>query len=300
MRGGAKGLACKSSSAVSRDTAYSPPYIARPMPELPEVETTVRGLARYLEGERIARVTLNRADLRRPFPEGLVQALSGAHVTTLGRRAKYGLIHTDRGMTMVFHLGMSGRWRIEPTRIEKHDHLVLETGSGHVLALNDARRFGSVDLVDTDVLDSWGPFAALGPEPLGEGLTPAHLKRAFAHRIAPVKQLLLDQRIVAGLGNIYVCEALYRSRIRPDKEAGKLSLPALKRLVPAIRDVLTESIAAGGSTIRDYAQPSGELGYFASSWQVYGREGEDCPCGGKVERLVQGGRSTFWCPQCQK
>jgi formamidopyrimidine-DNA glycosylase len=270
------------------------------MPELPEVETTVRGLARFLEGERIARVTLNRADLRRPFPEGLVQALTGATVTTLGRRAKYGLIHTDRGSTMVFHLGMSGRWRIEPDQIEKHDHLVLETGSGHVLALNDARRFGSVDLVDTGRLDAWPPFAAMGPEPLGPGLTSAHLRDAFAGRFAPVKQLLLDQSIVAGLGNIYVCEALHRARIRPDKEAGKISLAALKRLVPAVREVLAESIAAGGSTIRDYAQPSGELGYFASSWQVYGREGASCSCGAPVQRFVQGGRSTFWCAKCQK
>ncbi len=270
------------------------------MPELPEVETTVRGLARYLEGERIARVTLNRPDLRRPFPPDVVQVLTGALVTALGRRAKYGLIHTDREQTMVFHLGMSGRWRIEPEKPEKHDHLVIETGSGHVLALNDARRFGSVDLVPTQALDSWGPFAALGPEPLGQGLTPAHLKAAFKGRIAPIKQMLLDQSVVAGLGNIYVCEALFRSGIRPDKEAGAVSLPALRRLVPAIRDVLSESIAAGGSTIRDYAQPNGELGYFATAWQVYGREGQDCSCGAPVQRFVQGGRSTFWCSRCQR
>jgi formamidopyrimidine-DNA glycosylase len=270
------------------------------MPELPEVETTVRGLARYLEGERIARVAVNRPDLRRPFPPGLVQALTGARVTALGRRAKYGLIHTDREQTMVFHLGMSGRWRIEPEQADRHDHLVLETGSGHRLALNDARRFGSVDLVDTEALDRWAPFAALGPEPLGDDLTAGHLARAFAGRVAPVKPLLLDQRIVAGLGNIYVCEALHRARIRPDKEAGRISRPALGRLVPAIKAVLAESIEAGGSTIRDYAQPSGELGYFAASWRVYGREGLACPCGGVVDRFAQGGRSTFWCPACQK
>ncbi len=270
------------------------------MPELPEVETTVRGLARYLEGERIARVTVNRADLRRPFPPDLVQALTGARVTTLARRAKYGLIHTDRGQTMIFHLGMSGRWRIEPERLEKHDHLVLETGAGLVLALNDARRFGSVDLVDTAALDAFPAFAAIGPEPLGNALTTAHLVRAFAGRIAPVKPLLLDQRIVAGLGNIYVCEALHRAAIRPDKPAGRVSRQAAGRLVPAIKTVLAESIAAGGSTIRDYAQPSGELGYFAASWRVYGREGQPCPCGGTVERFVQGGRSTFWCRKCQR
>lgn len=270
------------------------------MPELPEVETTVRGLARFLEGERIARVQVNRPDLRRPFPPDLVQVLTGATITAMGRRAKYGLIHTDRERTMVFHLGMSGRWRIEPEKPEKHDHLVLETGSGHVLALNDARRFGSVDLVATGELETWGPFAELGPEPLGPELTPRHLRQAFRDRIAPIKQLLLDQTIVAGLGNIYVCEALFRSGIRPHREAGRVSLPALSRLVPAIRDVLSESIAAGGSTIRDYAQPSGELGYFAASWQVYGREGLPCACGAPVLRFAQGGRSTFWCRKCQK
>ncbi|GFM27220.1 formamidopyrimidine-DNA glycosylase [Novosphingobium sp. PY1] len=270
------------------------------MPELPEVETTVRGLARFLEGERIARIAVNRPDLRRPFPPDLVQVMTGATVTAMGRRAKYGLIHSDRGQTMVFHLGMSGRWRIEPERPEKHDHLVIETGSGHVLALNDARRFGSVDLVATDGLETWGPFADMGPEPLGDALTAAHLRAAFKDRTAPIKQLLLDQSIVAGLGNIYVCEALFRSGIRPDKAAGRVSLAALARLVPAIREVLTESIAAGGSTIRDYAQPTGELGYFATSWQVYGREGLACTCGAPVLRFVQGGRSTFWCRRCQK
>ena len=270
------------------------------MPELPEVETTVRGLARFLEGERIARVTLNRADLRRPFPPDLVQALTGARVAALGRRAKYGLVHTDRDQTMVFHLGMSGRWRIEPDKADRHDHLVLETGAGHVLALNDARRFGSVDLVDTAALEQWPPFAAMGPEPLGDGFTVAHLKAQFAGRAAPVKPLLLDQRVVAGLGNIYVCEALHRAGIRPDRAAGTISSPAVGRLVPAIRDVLAESIEAGGSTIRDYAQPNGELGYFAASWRVYGREGEACGCGAAVRRFVQGGRSTFWCAKCQK
>ncbi len=271
------------------------------MPELPEVETTVRGLARYLEGERIARVTLNRADLRRPFPEGLVQSLTGARVTGLGRRAKYGLIHTDRDQTMVFHLGMSGRWRIEPDTPDKHDHLVLETGAGHVLALNDARRFGSVDLVDTPGLYQWPAFAALGPEPLGDDLTAQHLAAAFKGRAAPVKPLLLDQRIVAGLGNIYVCEALLRAGIRPDRAAGAVARKAIDRLVPEIKAVLSESIEAGGSTIRDYAQPNGELGYFAANWRVYGREGQPClHCATPVARIVQGGRSTFWCAKCQR
>ncbi|MCW1383180.1 bifunctional DNA-formamidopyrimidine glycosylase/DNA-(apurinic or apyrimidinic site) lyase [Novosphingobium sp. KCTC 2891] len=270
------------------------------MPELPEVETTVRGLATVLDGQTIARVAVNRADLRRPFPVDLVQALTGARVTGLSRRAKYGLVHTDRDTTMVFHLGMSGRWRIDPEEPGKHDHLVLETGSGHVLALNDARRFGSVDLVDTARLDAFPAFAALGPEPLGPGLTTAHLVDAFAGRIAAVKLLLLDQRIVAGLGNIYVCEALNRAGIHPEREGGKVSKAALARLVPLIREVLEEAIAAGGSTLRDYARPDGELGYFAKDWRVYGREGEACPCGGTVQRIAQGGRSTFFCPKCQK
>ena len=268
------------------------------MPELPEVETTVRGLARFLEGERIVRVAVNRPDLRRPFPPGLVQALTGAVVTGVGRRAKYGLVHLDREQTMIFHLGMSGRWRIDPEELGKHDHLVLETG-GHRFALNDARRFGSVDLVDTGALEAWPQFAAMGPEPLGPELTPAHLRAALAGRKQAIKLLLLDQRIVAGLGNIYVCEALFRARISPRKAAGKVTRPALERLVPAIREVLEESIADGGSTLRDYARPDGSLGYFASSFDVYGREGEPCHCGGTVKRIVQGGRSTWYCPKCQ-
>ena len=269
------------------------------MPELPEVETTVRGLARFLDGTRIARVAVNRADLRRAFPVDLAQTLTGACVTGLSRRAKYGLIHTDRERSLVFHLGMSGRWRIDPETIGKHDHLVLTTEPGHVLALCDPRRFGSVDLIDEAALDSWPRFAALGPEPLGPDFTPAHLQRAFANRIAAVKLMLLDQRIVAGLGNIYVCEALFRARIDPRKAAGMVSLAALRRLVPAVVAVLGEAIAAGGSSLRDYAQPSGELGYFAKQFDVYGREGEPCACGGAVVRIAQGGRSTWYCPKCQ-
>jgi formamidopyrimidine-DNA glycosylase len=271
------------------------------MPELPEVETTVRGLARYLEGERIERVALNRSDMRFPFPDGFVQRLAGARVTGLGRRAKYGLLHTDRDLTVVFHLGMSGRWRIDPAAIGKHDHLVLETDA-HVFALCDPRRFGFVDLVATDALDQWPPFAAMGPEPLGPCLTAAHLKDAFAGRRQAIKLLLLDQTIVAGLGNIYVCEALYRARIDPRKAAGKVSKPALERLVPAIRAVLVEAIEAGGSTLRDYARPDGALGYFSKRFDVYDREGQACRRGdcGTIRRIAQGGRSTWFCPKCQK
>lgn len=269
------------------------------MPELPEVETTVRGLEPVLEGARIERVTLRRGDLRRPFPQDLGQRLTGATVTGLGRRAKYGLIETDRGDTLVFHLGMSGRWRIDPEKLGKHDHFVIETGK-HRLALNDARRFGSVDLVPTGELTEWPAFRALGPEPLGSDFDAAHLVTAFRGRQAPVKALLLDQRIVAGLGNIYVCEALYLARIAPARAAGTISKARLAKLVEAVREVLTAAIRAGGSTLRDYARPDGELGYFAKEWRVYGREGEPCGCGGLVERRVDSGRSTFWCPRCQK
>ena len=271
------------------------------MPELPEVETTVRGLARYLDGATLASVVTHRADLRRPFPLGLAQALTGATITGLSRRAKYGLIHSSRGTTMVFHLGMSGRWRIDPEELGKHDHLVLETSTGHRLALCDPRRFGSVDLIDTAALEIWPTFAALGPEPLGNALTPAHLAAALAGRSAAIKLMLLDQRIVAGLGNIYVCEALYRARIHPEKPAGTVSRAALARLVPAIKSVLTEAITAGGSTLRDYAQPDGQLGYFAKQFDVYDRTGEPCrSCPGTISRIVQGGRSTWFCPTCQK
>ena len=270
------------------------------MPELPEVETTVRGLARFLDGERLERVEVRRPDMRFPFPEGLVQALTGARVTGLGRRAKYGLVHTDRERTLVFHLGMSGRWRIDPEEIGKHDHLVLAT-AGHRFALCDPRRFGFVDLVPTAELEAWPPFAALGPEPLGPELTPAHLMAALAGRRQAIKLMLLDQRIVAGLGNIYVCEALYRARVGPRKAAGKVSRPALEQLVAAIREVLGEAIEAGGSSLRDYARPDGQLGYFSKRFEVYDREGEPCRRGdgGTVRRLVQGGRSTWYCPRCQ-
>jgi len=269
------------------------------MPELPEVETTVRGLEPVLDGQVIERVTLRRADLRRPFPEGLGQRLTGARVTGLGRRAKYGLIDTDRGDTLVFHLGMSGRWRIDPEELGKHDHFVIETEK-HRLALNDPRRFGSLDLVATADLEAWPPFAALGPEPLGRDFTAKHLAAVFKNRVAPVKALLLDQRVVAGLGNIYVCEALYLARIAPTRAAGTITRPRLEKLVTAIREVLEAAIRAGGSTLRDYARPDGELGYFAKEWRVYGREGQPCECGGLVERRVDSGRSTFWCPKCQR
>jgi formamidopyrimidine-DNA glycosylase len=268
------------------------------MPELPEVETTVRGLDRVLRGRRIASVEARRPDLRHAMPVDLGQRLTGASVIDLRRRAKYGLIDTDRGDTLVFHLGMSGHWRIDPSDVGKHDHFIIATDDGRKLALNDARRFGSLDLVRTDDLADWGPIAALGPEPFD--LDARGLRKRLAGRSAAIKLLLLDQRIVAGLGNIYVCEALHRAGIHPTRAGGSVSLERLERLVPAIHDVLREAIAAGGSTLRDFAAPDGELGYFPKSFAVYDREGAHCACGGTVRRLVQGGRSTFYCSRCQR
>jgi formamidopyrimidine-DNA glycosylase len=271
------------------------------MPELPEVETTVRGLAAVLEGRRIASIELRRPDLRRPFPADLRQRLTGARVTGLGRRAKYGLIETDRDDTLVFHLGMSGSWRVDPAQIGLHDHVLIETEEGRRLSLNDPRRFGSLDLVPTAELDRMEPFARMGPEPLGEAFDGACLAAALAGRQAPIKAMLLDQRIVAGLGNIYVCEALHMARIAPGRAAGRISRPRLDRLAAAVKAVLLDAIDAGGSTLRDYAQPNGELGYFSAKWRVYGREGRPCPeCGATIRRRADSGRSTFFCPRCQR
>ncbi len=269
------------------------------MPELPEVETTVRGLLPVLLNRRIDRVEARRPDLRRPLPRDLGQRLTGATVTALGRRAKYGLVETDRGDTLVFHLGMSGRWRIDPDALGAHDHVVLTVG-GRILALNDPRRFGSLDLMTTSEVAGWGPFVGMGPEPLDEGFDGAALAAAFAGRRTPVKAALLDQRRVAGLGNIYVCEALHRAGIAPARGAGRIGRARLDRLAVEIKAVLRESIAAGGSTLRDFARPDGELGYFAKDFLVYGREGGACGCGGTVARRVEAGRSTFWCAACQR
>lgn len=270
------------------------------MPELPEVETTVRGIAAVLDGDVLVRVEPRRADLRRPIPVDLRQRLTGARVTGLGRRAKYGLIETNRGDTLVFHLGMSGRWRVDPSEIETHDHLILETAAGRVLALNDHRRFGSLDLVRTDALADWPVFKALGPEPLSDAFSCKTLITAFKGRTASIKTLLLDQRIVAGLGNIYVCEALFMAGIKPHKPAGRVATTRLTHLVHAIKDVLAAAIEAGGSSLRDFARPDGELGYFSKQWHVYGREGELCRCGQPVLRRTDGGRSTFFCAICQR
>jgi len=270
------------------------------MPELPEVETVMRGLAPVWAGQRFTRVVANRPDLRRPLPDALGQRLTGATVVRLGRRAKYGLVETDRGDTLIIHLGMSGRMRVDPGELLKHDHVVFETGNGRVVAFNDARRFGSLDLVATADLASHPLIAGIGPEPLGPDYGLPLLKRMFADRLAPAKAILLDQRLIAGLGNIYVCEALFRAGIHPETPGGQVKSAALKRLLPAIPAVLNEAITAGGSSLRDHAAPDGTLGYFQKQFAVYGREGQACfICGTPVERVVQSGRSSFFCPACQ-
>jgi formamidopyrimidine-DNA glycosylase len=270
------------------------------MPELPEVETTVRGLRPVLQGRRIVSIETRRKDLRRAFPPDLRQRLTGACVSGLGRRAKYGLIATDRGDTLIFHLGMSGRWRIDPDEIGPHDHLLIETEAGARLALNDPRRFGSVDLVATAALERYEPFRRMGPEPLAPEFDAPTLAAALAGRNAPIKALLLDQRIVAGLGNIYVCEALHMAGIAPGRAGGRIGRERIAKLVEAIKAVLLAAIEAGGSTLRDYARPDGELGYFSKDFLVYGREGEACGCGAPVRRRAEGGRSTFYCASCQR
>jgi formamidopyrimidine-DNA glycosylase len=279
------------------------------MPELPEVETVMRGLAAKLLGRRLVHVAINRADMRWPFPPGLVKTMTGARVASFRRRGKYILMRLDGGMSVLLHLGMSGRMVISPARPNMaplHEHLVLETDEGTHLGFVDPRRFGAIDMVPTAAEDGHRLLAGMGPEPLDDGFTPAVLGAALAGKRTPLKAALLDQTVVAGLGNIYVSEALYRARLSPRRLAQTVPGVRAERLVPAIRATLTEAIAAGGSSLRDYVQPDGELGYFQHAWKVYGREGktcEACPgppsCGG-IRRLVQSGRSSFYCPRLQR
>jgi formamidopyrimidine-DNA glycosylase len=275
------------------------------MPELPEVETVMRGLQARLEGRVIRRAEVRRPDLRWALPPGLAARLTGARVTSFRRRAKYILMRLEGGDSLLLHLGMSGRINIRPRGAnapELHEHVALETDDGWEIAFVDPRRFGSIDLVATDAEDSHRLLAGLGPEPLDPAFTAKRLKAALLGKRTPIKAALLDQRIVAGLGNIYVCEALFRARIGPTAMAGEIKTG---RLVPQIKATLLEAIEAGGSSLRDYVQPGGELGYFQHAWQVYGREGEPCPacpgpprCDG-IARMVQSARSTFYCPRLQ-
>ena len=271
------------------------------MPELPEVETVMRGLAPLLLSRRLLWVEARRGDLRWPLPEGLGPRLAGARVTALGRRGKYGLIHTDRREVLILHLGMSGRIRLDPPALGPHDHVVLATETGARLVVHDPRRFGAIDLVGASDLDRHRWLAHLGPEPLDPALAPDHLARAAAGRRVAVKALLMDQRVLAGIGNIYASEALFRAGIAPGRACRRISAVRFIRLQQALGEVLTESIAAGGSSLRDHAQISGALGDYQLHLRVYGRAGLPCPsCGAPVRRSRIGGRSSFHCPRCQR
>ncbi|KGM89986.1 formamidopyrimidine-DNA glycosylase (fpg) [Roseovarius mucosus DSM 17069] len=283
------------------------------MPELPEVETVRRGLTPVMEGQVIARATVNRPDLRWPFPPDMAVRLTGQTVTALRRRSKYILADLTSGESLLIHLGMSGRMLVSGDPLgrfvhdhpapEKHDHVVLDMEGGARITFNDPRRFGAMDLLPTKTAEAHPLLARLGPEPLGNTFNEPYLMGALKGRNTPIKSALLDQRIVAGLGNIYVCEALFRARISPLRRAGSLSGKRAAALVPIIRAVLTDAITAGGSSLRDFRQADGELGYFQHSFDVYGREGDPCRnagCKGHIARVTQAGRSSFYCPQCQR
>jgi len=289
------------------------------MPELPEVETVRRGLVPVMEGRRIKRLIQRRPDLRFPLPERFEQRLAGRRIERLERRAKYILVHLDGNEILLMHLGMSGRFTIHAAGMERpggfhhkgaafetgqgpHDHVVFEMEDGTRIVYCDHRRFGFMKLIGGD-LETSPHLSALGPEPLGNEFSPASLAARLKGKRTPIKSALLDQAVVAGLGNIYVCEALHQAGISPVRQAASVSALRSARLVIAIREVLERAIRAGGSTLRDYAQADGELGYFQHSFAVYDREDNACSkpgCGGTVKRIVQAGRSTFYCPRCQK
>lgn len=277
------------------------------MPELPEVETVCRGLAAVMEGRQIARVLVRRPDLRIPFPKNFASHLKGRVVRRIHRRAKYILMDLDDGNVLIIHLGMSGRMVItkNPGPPETHDHVVFTTEDGTEVRYNDPRRFGLMALAPEKDLDHHRLFHHLGIDPLSDAFTAAMFGKALKGRATAIKSALLDQRIVVGVGNIYACESLHRAGISPRRKAGTIAGKRAESLVQAIKQVLAEAIAAGGSSLRDHVQPSGELGYFQHAWKVYGREGELCGCAGdktkgaSIIRIIQGGRSTFYCTRCQ-
>ncbi|MDS7595993.1 bifunctional DNA-formamidopyrimidine glycosylase/DNA-(apurinic or apyrimidinic site) lyase [Agrobacterium tumefaciens] len=298
------------------------------MPELPEVETVRRGLISAMEGATIRKVHLGRPDLRFPFPEDFVSLIEGKAIVSLGRRAKYLLIELEDGLTIICHLGMSGSFRVETDQQDgtktpgdfhharskdgKHDHVIfyIEGAQGRVSVIyNDPRRFGFMHLVERSRMDLYPAFAGLGPEPTGNALGADYLASRFAGKSQPLKTTLLDQKVIAGLGNIYVCEALWRANLSPLRASGTLVTKTgkpnaqLVGLTEKIRDVIADAIAAGGSSLKDHIQTDGTLGYFQHSFSVYDRQGQPCrtpDCGGTVERIVQAGRSTFYCAACQK
>jgi formamidopyrimidine-DNA glycosylase len=293
------------------------------MPELPEVETVRRGLAPVMEGARFAHVEARRGDLRWPLPKDFAKRLEGKTVTGLGRRAKYLLANLSSGDVLLMHLGMSGSFRVQRgdeaaapggyyhdrSKAAAHDHIVFRMSNGAIVTFNDPRRFGSMKLVARKQLDEEPALRALGPEPLGNEFDAAMLARACHGKKTSLKAALLDQRVVAGLGNIYVCEALYRAHLSPKRRASTIATRSgapherAQALVAAIRDVLNDAIKAGGSSLRDHRRTDGEIGLFQHNFRVYDREGKPCPgpgCGGTIKRIVQNGRSTFYCPACQK
>jgi len=287
------------------------------MPELPEVETVRRGLIPVMEGQRIAKAIQNRPDLRWPLPERFVERLTGKRIERIGRRGKYLLLDLDSGEALIVHLGMSGRFLLHTSdsvregatfhqavgsESGKHDHVVLEIEGGNRAVFNDARRFGAMDLWPTDTIETHKFFSGMGPEPLSNSFSGAYLAEAFANRKTSLKAALLDQRRVAGLGNIYVCEALFGAKLSPTRAAGSLTSKEHTRLAKVIREVLATAIDAGGSSLRDFHGASGELGYFQHAFKVYDREGKRCTrrgCSGTIIRLVQSARSTYYCGTCQ-
>jgi formamidopyrimidine-DNA glycosylase len=281
------------------------------MPELPEVETVRRGLLPVMEGQKIDQAQVNRPDLRFVLPKDMAARLTGVVVQALRRRSKYILADLSSGETLLIHLGMSGRMLISGAQLgqfhhdhpspQKHDHVVLTMGSGARVTFNDPRRFGAMDLMPTARWQAHKLLADLGPEPLGNAFNETYLTHRLENRATPIKSALLDQKIVSGLGNIYVCEVLHRAGIAPTRLAGDLTPNQAVALVPVIRTVLSEAIEAGGSSLRDYRQADGELGYFQHTFRVYDREGQACPaCATPILRLVQAGRSSFYCPSCQR
>ena len=283
------------------------------VPELPEVETVRRGLLPVMEGARLTRTDVNRPDLRWPFPDRMAERLTDVTITRLRRRSKYILIDLSSGETLIVHLGMSGRILISGDPLgqyhrehpvpEKHDHVVFYLANGGRVTFNDPRRFGAMDLVATEAAEHHKLLAVLGPEPLGNAFNEDYLVATLKGRRTPIKSALLDQRVVAGLGNIYVCEVLFRAGISPLRKVDRIANKRVASLVPLIRDVLGEAIEAGGSSLKDYRQADGELGYFQHRFQVYDQEGNPCQtsdCNGIISRTVQSGRSSFYCPMCQR
>ena len=283
------------------------------MPELPEVETVMRGIEPAMTGYKIDQLILNRPDLRWPFPGGMAERVSGTKVLGLRRRSKYILADLDSNETLLIHLGMSGRILVsgdplgnfvhDHPPIEKHDHVIFSMENGARITFNDPRRFGAMDLLDTYLGDAHPLLRNIGPEPFGNEFHEDYLVNILKKKNSPIKSALLDQRIVAGLGNIYVCEVLFRAGISPKKLASKISAKRTAPMVAIIRDVLGEAIQAGGSTLKDFRHSDGELGYFQHTFKVYGREAEPCTntdCDAKIKRIVQSGRSSFYCPKCQR